>query len=1429
MRDVSKTKVNKRKPANRLSADKPNAVKRPGVCPIVAIGASAGGLETFKNFFDAMPPDSGLTFVLIQHLDPDHASMTAQLLARHSLMTVVELEDQTRLQANHVYVNPPNKELSLNGGVISLLDQPERHGVRLPIDFFLRSLAEDQRENAIAIIMSGSGTDGTLGIKAIKDWGGVVIAQSPDEAQFSSMPSSVIGTGLVDFILRVKDMPQALIQYVHNASELSLPLDEHVGESDRFEQLLEAVRLHTKYDFRDYKKGTVVRRIERRMSLGHITDIDEYVRLVQNNKNEAVLLFKDLLISVTNFFRDPQAFKELEQHVIERLVSAKDGDEPIRVWIPGCATGEEAYSVSMMFHEQIRIQQKRCPVQIFASDIDEQALAVARAGAYPINIAADIPPEYLRQYFIKRDQTYRVGKQLRNSIVFAAQNIVSDPPFSKLDLICCRNLLIYLDAKLQRKIISMFHFVLNDGGFLFLGSSETIGQHGDLFQPICKKSRLYRRSGPARGEKLDLPYVNNMERFGGLNYSVQARSAEPANLGKITQQILMQRYAPFSVLINSRHEILYVSGQSGPYLELTTGEPTQNLMTITREGLRSKLRNMVQNAYLQKMEIKGKGRVKRDQTYHPVIMTVIPVTTPKAAEGLVVVTFEDGGETLGNDSERGLEMDVTQEALISALESELNDVKEDLRSNIEDLESSNEELKASNEEVLSMNEELQSTNEELETSKEELQSLNEELTTVNSQLQDKVEELALTNDDMTNLLANTDIAALFLDRQFRIKRFTPAICKLFNLIFSDIGRPINDISYNIKGLTLLSDAEMALMNLSSLEKEVVSESGEHFIQRVKPFCTDENKIDGVVVTFINVTRLKQTQESLMKSKERIELLLHSTGEAIYGVDNEGRCIFVNSKCLQLLGFGAEELMGKNVHDLIHHTHEDRQPHKWQDSFVYRCLNSGVGDRGGHEVAWRKDGTWFPTLISVEPILERGNVTGAMVIFRDITEEKAVSSKLDHLAKHDSLTGLVNRREFEARLARVLNDVKQDSSEHILCYLDLDQFKVINDTCGHLAGDEMLRQITGVLEGQIRKRDTLARLGGDEFGLLMEHCDVNEGIRVANCMRDAVANYRFLWEEKTHTVGVSIGVVALTESVGSATNALKAADVACYAAKEGGRNKIRVYHQQDSDELATQQGEMRWVAQINQALAENRLFLSLQPIMPIDHNSDQNLSYEVLLRMETPDGDMILPDDFLRAAERYNLSTKLDRWVIKKVFSWMTQNESKLERITMIAVNLSGSSLADDEFLKFAVAELLESQVPPKKICFEITETAAITNLASANRFMHAFKQFGCEFALDDFGTGLSSFAYLRTLPVEYLKISGLFVKDIVNNTIDFAMVKSINEIGQVMGKKTIAESVENSATLEKLKTLGVNYAQGYLVGRPAKLEDMEFDQERGRK
>ena len=825
---------------------------------VVGIGASAGGLDAFKRFFDAMSADSGMAFVLIQHLDPTHESLTAELLGRRTKMSVVEVQHEMAVEPNHVYVIPPNKYLGISDRILRLTPPGARRGMRMPIDFFLRSLAEDQHERAVGIILSGTGTDGSLGLKEIKAAGGLTVVQDPATAQYDGMPRSAIAIDGIDCVVPIDKMPAMLLTYAQH-SYLKEAVAEPPVETKTpglLTDILNLLRTRANFDFGPYKQRTVLRRIHRRMGLKHVDRGGDYLRLLHDDPQEVQALFKDLLIGVSSFFREPQAWAVLEKEVLPQLVAGKQPRSPLRAWVPGCASGEEAYSLAMLLIEQLQAAQKGCQIEIFASDVDTQALQIARAGVYPESIAIDVSPERLRRFFISGDGTLQVNKEVRESVIFAQQNLIADPPFSKLDLISCRNLLIYLEPEIQKKIISLFHFALVDGGYLLLGSSETTSQADDLFEPVSRKWRVYRRIGPTRYDRVHFPPAEGPER--GAEASPRVALASRGNrLGSAVQQLLLDRYAPASVVINRRCEIQHFSGPTHRYLMHPPGPPTQDLIALVRQSLQTRVRGAVHKAIQGSQPVVLSGvRVQRDDGSHRVKVRVEPLNG-REMEGLLLVCFEDEPEVAPTAAEAttvAAEPAVAggDEWVVRQLEAELKTTRDDLQSTIEEMESSNEELKAANEEVMSVNEELQSTNEELETSKEELQSLNEELSTLNVQLQGKVDELERTNNDLDNLLTSTNIATIFLDRQLCVRRFTPAATGLFNLIGSDIGRPIRDIAQRFTDPDFFRDTAAVLEKLVPLQKEVRGETGRLYVRQALPYRTEDNRIDGVVITFSDV-------------------------------------------------------------------------------------------------------------------------------------------------------------------------------------------------------------------------------------------------------------------------------------------------------------------------------------------------------------------------------------------------------------------------------------------------------------------------------------------------------------------------------------------------------------------------------------------------
>ena len=907
-RKTSKPAVkSKTKPA-RATVAKPKAAAKVDVAiPVVGLGASAGGLQAYSAFLDAAPSDTGAALVLVHHVDPDHKSLMADLLANHTAMPVVLAVDQTPVQANHVYVIPPNSYLEIKNGVLHLSEPTDRRGTRLPIDLFLRSLAKDLGQNAIAVILSGTGSDGSAAIREIKEQGGIVLVQDPSEASHDGMPRSAIATGAADHVVAVAEMPDIITNYVRHPFVQNGKAKKVLGENAKgsLDQIIAVLKAHSPINFDLYKDGTLLRRIERRMALRHMENSGDYLALLKDSAEEAQNLCADLLISVTSFFRDPDAFDYLEKTVLDELVKSHDAGHPVRIWVPGCATGEEVYSLAMLVIEKISTLRKDVKLQVFASDVDERALTVARNGVYPDSISEDVSPARLKRFFTKEDHSYRVTPELRDAVVFANQNILADAPFSKLDLISCRNLMIYLTPDAQERIMQMFHFALNDGGALFLGMSETTGNHDSLFEPLSKKYRVYKRVGTTRSRAFDFPIAQRRYANAGLVPTRSQYQAAGNKLAELSQSLLVQHYAPAAVLINAQSEALYLEGATDKYLRVPSGETSRDLLAMARQGLRARLSRAIRTARTQEAMAKERATITHGGDRVGVTIQVHPVSLDEAE--LLLVTFADEPVTAVVPASDEPNAEVNRQ-----LEQELETTRADLRTTIRDYELSTEELKAVNEEAMSMNEEFQSTNEELETSKEELQSLNEELTTLNTQLQQKVEDERRLSDDLNNLLSSSGIATLFLDSEFKIMRFTPATRELFNLISKDIGRSFSDITSRVKDPELLKDAEDVLETLVSVECEVEGDDGRWFVRRILPYRTQSGVIDGVAVTFSEVSELKALQSETATAREFAESVISTVREPMLVLDATFKILSASRSFSRIFATAAVDVIGKNL-------------------------------------------------------------------------------------------------------------------------------------------------------------------------------------------------------------------------------------------------------------------------------------------------------------------------------------------------------------------------------------------------------------------------------------------------------------------------------------------------------------------------------------
>jgi two-component system CheB/CheR fusion protein len=828
-----------------------------------------------------MPPDSGLAFLVVQHLDPSHRSEIAELLGRHTSMPVMMARDGEPIRPNHVYTIPPNRYLAVEDGRLSLTVPTNERGPRFSIDSLFYSLGRAFGEKAAGVVLSGTGTDGTQGLRALKGHGGLAVAQAPATAEFDAMPRSAIDAGVVDAVVEIEQVPETLITYFSDTS----PQPDQ--DTDRFpsyvSDLLAMLQASRRVDFRAYKPGTLRRRIERRVAVRRCASGEDYVALVRHDPAELDRLFADLLIQVTRFFREPETWTYLEKEILPGLARQAGPDNPIRAWVPGCSTGEEAYTVAILLQEALRAAGKDAPVQIFASDLDDRALAIARAGSYPAaSIEADLSPERLGSFFWRTDSRFVVNKQLRESVVFVHHNLLADPPFIRLDLITCRNVLIYFEAPTQNRIFDTFAFALKPDRYLVLGNSETIGGAAASFVPASRKARVYRRTGTGRHIHHDLRMPFPAARASRPEVGIPDRDTDTLALS-IAREVVLERYSAACVVVDAQLRIASLFGPTQRYLIQPTGPISADFLPWLREGIRTRVRRALESAIAEGRLVRVPAlRFKEGGKVRSVSCTVEPLPASGDSHGLLLVVFQEA--PAAPDPEASPPPAGEPDQLVRQLEYELRIARDEHRRAVEQLQALNEELRATNEEVLSSNEELQSTNEELETSKEELQSLNEELGTVNSELQARLRELEQLNDDVNNLLISADIPIIFLDRKLRVRRFTPSSVRLFHLIPTDIGRPLADIAPSVDDLDLLEDAALVLDQLTVAERQVPGKGGEVYIRQIRPYRTGDHRIGGVTVTYQNITDRAHAEERTEEARRYAETIVETVQSPLAVVD-----------------------------------------------------------------------------------------------------------------------------------------------------------------------------------------------------------------------------------------------------------------------------------------------------------------------------------------------------------------------------------------------------------------------------------------------------------------------------------------------------------------------------------------------------------------
>jgi len=1400
----------------------------------LALAGSAGSLKSLEAFFDALGTASELCVVVATHRGADHDGLLSQLLASHTDMPVQQVTERTLACAGHVYLIPPEQDMGIEQGHLTLAPSQNVRGQRATIDRFLESLAADQGAKAAAIIFSGTGSDAALGACAIHKAGGLTIAQAPEEAAYPEMPEQAIAAGGIGHILAVEQMPDMLdgadtqAEHVGKETEDGAPTDSEDSEdSEQRDAILSLIKSRHGHDFSHYKRGTIARRIARRMQIAEAVDLQDYLEKIRASHDESESLLSDLRIGVTSFFRDANVFQVLENDVIPGMIETSAADNPpVRIWVPGCATGEEAYSLAMVFSEALQAADSSRELQIFATDIDAPALATARAGQYSEQAMENVSLDRRMRWFDRVEGGYRVTSDLRARVIFAVQSVIADPPFSRLDMISCRNVMIYLDKQTQRQVIALFHFALHSQGHLFLGSSENIDRNSPLFSARRHGIQIYRALPHSNGDRFRLGWAksdpNPVTRMSQLSVEPQRDNAR--SLSEQVPRLLLDVFAPPSVITNARFQLLYVHGDLGPYLGFPTGTPSDDLLRIARRGMQTCLRRVIHSALDSQTRVVERARVLvEDGSYRAFEIHGRRFVPGPNTAACVLISFH----TLADDMPRparSAEQSADADDYVVHMEHELDATRDENQRLDDELQATRQEFKTTHEEALAINEELQSSNEELESSKEELQSLNEELSTVNDELKQKMSALREVTTDIENLLDSTDIPTIFLDAEHRINRFTPAARRLFKLIEGDVGQPLSDISHVFaEPLHIERIAAEVKLRREPIESEVNTRDDQWFLRRITPYRSDDENITGAVLSFLDVTPLKQAERAAAASQARFRAIYHDNPAMYFILDQAGVITSVNDFGAGQMGYEYGEMIGRAFEGL----HADPTDLREQLDI---CRT-----RAGEIVRWElqlrtKSGAmiWIRAnarLIEApveNPCQDLGqDERQSVAIFiscENITQERKLAEEAHFHATHDALTGLLNRREFERLLALAIDSARSQDRSHTLAYLDLDNFKIINDTHGHEAGDEMLRQITQRMRESLQERDLLARIGGDEFALLMEDRDTDQARALAGKVVETICSTDFLWKRQRLRVNTCIGLAPIHPGVGDVATVMRAADAACFAAKELGPGSVHEHGEEDL-RVNRRREEMSWADQLHAALAEDRIELHAQPIVNLAE-PDGPYGYECLLRLRMHSGEIILPGRFMNAANRYGLIRDLDRRALTLLLAYLGNAGSALKPMRWIAINLSATSLIHPDFLSMVTTALDQSGVDASLICFEITETPVISNLSQAKHFIHELQKRGCIFALDDFGTGLSSFDYLRELPVEYVKIDGSFIRDMIDDEPDRAMVEAIVEITRMMGKRTIAECVETAALLSAVESVDIDYAQGYHFARPAPLDDV---------
>jgi two-component system CheB/CheR fusion protein len=1481
---------------------------------IVGIGASAGGLEALSLLLPSLPKNLGLSYVVVQHLSPTYRSMMSQLLGRETTMPVRDIEDSMSPEPNTVYITPPNRNLTLLDGHFRLVEPAKESLPKPSVNRFFASLAEEIGESTIGIILSGTGSDGAAGIHAIKAAGGFTFSQDPETAKYSGMPQSAIDTGSVDWILPPENMGAEISLIVLNRGLIPVAT-QAASAPATLKTLLGKVRSRTKVDFSQYKEPTLWRRIERRMAANHVSTLHDYLQVVDQTPVELDKLCKDILISVTAFFRDTDAFVRLDKVVADILASKQPGDD-IRVWVAGCATGEEAYSLAILFSERLGAAFDQYRLQIFATDIDLDAMSLARRGVFAASSLAHMDRGRLRANFTPHGDRYEINKNLRDVVIFARQDLVQDPPFLRLDLVSCRNVLIYFQSELQARLLSVFHCALNPGAYLFLGKSEGIFQQEALFGVVDKDGRLYRRHGvsarlPLLRSEMQIPAA-------GLNqHQRPSKPTTPLGFENILLEAAGRHFIPTSLLINGKFEIRHIHGDASRLLNVSPGRPAFDLISLIRRELRTEVQVLMRQAQVKQAVAHGRPRhIKALDPTRGVRLSVHPVSST-GGEALFMVCIEWILPPAGKNS-----VEDNGNVTDKELEDELAATREHLQTLVEELETSNEEMQALNEEIQASNEEMQASNEELEASNEELQSTNEELATVNEELQIKTAETQELNVELECIQNSVDYPLLVLDRNACLQRFNSAAARLFKLGAAQVGRHLRDLPLPPDMPDLVADSQQVIDTQNALDRQIVNANRRHYSLHIAPLLRDPQRTAGVILLFADNTSLYETERSARETQVRLLAVMNNSVSLMAVKDASGRYQFANPKFEQSFGFESGQAIGKTdlqlfpeaVCDLFRESElEAMRLRKGIEREEALPLASGarhflvvrfplfdddgaitgtcfqatditarkraeerlrlaamVFDRASEGVmvtdteqriltvndafttltgftrqevvgkkpsilrsektpaelyvdmwnkvnrvgVWqgeiwnrRKNGEPFLEWLSINTVKDKsGKVVNYVGMFSDITKARESQQRIEYLATHDELTGLPNRALFNDRLHLALARVERSRESIGVVFIDLDNFKVVNDTLGHVTGDKLLKQAALRLLDCVRSEDTVARLGGDEFVVLLETADRREATLTAERLLSALsASYHF--DEHECFISASIGLSMFPEDAADANALMRNADSAMYRAKDHGKNAFRFFTAdlalQSTRRLALETG-------LRRAIDNGEFFLHYQPQINLENH--QAVGAEALVRWQA-NGEVVEPVVFIPVAEQSNLIVAIDEWVLGEVCRQIVEWDKSGLPPVRISVNISARHFRKEGMAADLMQIVSQHGVSPQRLCIEITE-GVLMDFERAQRMLAELVAFGLMISIDDFGTGFSSLSYLKRFPIHELKIARSFVDGISTNSDDRAIGSAIISLARHLGMSVVAEGVEMADQHAELDASGCHNGQGYLYARP---------------